>query len=702
MQRLPIEIMTYIANSLDLHDIFNLGTTCRQFLYLTTNEDICRTALEAHASYSAELQAACSTRQYARCLRRLVKIRDAIATASPYTAALVACADDFIYCNGMLCYTDGYESLRLLDLHRSAAAEVVIDTRALLQSVPEENLGQSKYKFRPVYYANGIVSCVYIPPKIEGRSRLVVVDVENKELLTCYRLESSHKLFVRNNQHYLYYGTHSTTGDDGFKRWALKQFNIRDRQWGASRLDLEHLVGSDMGATVCFEIIDDYFYALSSLTSFEVYETDWTSHYYGFRLPLGSLHSRDMQTTSKHSMWRRQHEEGPIDDRWSTLNLEKNAANGRLMVVECRREWLVDDSSSTRTSYRTELKFLNKDEVVDATSDFESELDDMEPSLDPDCLATRLSPTKHRRDPLQVHRGDSGSTVPAITLTHCFMRSYQQSCETFIDLVNEPAATDLMTQRPQLRSISRPRLAGPSGRREHLPDDQNQGNSQPHGTNKTFWWLPETDGNQRNEHLDILDNILNPMGKNHYGSISGVMDDRSMVYAVGQQSSPSKRPLVFISFDPAIRLEGLRSWPGGPTASFSKAKHFPGESKKIGPYPTPQSMSPSAPASRNRSFSEGCVPEPVQQTTEPEPEALVWGRVTSATYLETLRTIGTPIGFNFAYCGDRWGGLAGVADQTADGCVLDIWSEGLDTPTALTTGPALTPAASIGLPKREC
>ncbi|KAL0929472.1 F-box domain-containing protein [Colletotrichum truncatum] len=450
-----------------------------------------------------------------------------------------------------------------------------------------------------------MVSCIYIPPKAEGRSRLVVVDVENKELLTCFRLESSHKLFVRNSQHYLYYGTHSTTGDDGFKRWALKQFNIRDRQWGTGRLDLEHLVGSDMGATVCFEIIDDYFYALSSLTSFEVYETDWTSHYYGFRLPLGSLHSRDMQTTSKHSMWRRQHEEGPIDDRWSTLNLEKNAANGRLMVVECRREWLVDDSSSTRSSYRTELKFPIKDEVVDDTSDFESELDDMEPSLDPDCLATRLSPTKHRRDPLQVHRGDSGSTVPAITLTHCFMRSYQQSCETFIDLVNDPAATDLMTQRPQLRSISRPRLGRLS-----------QENCQSRRANNVSWWLP--DENLRNEHLDFLDRIVNPMSKHPGCGFSGIMDDRSMVYAVKRQD---RKALVFISFDPAIRLEGLISWPGGPTAPFSQPEHLSGGPKEMASCPS------------------------MHYTIE----GPAWGRKIQGKYLETLLTLENPIGFNFAH-----------------------------------------------------
>ncbi|KZL76123.1 F-box domain-containing protein [Colletotrichum tofieldiae] len=286
MQRLPIEIMTYIADSLDLHDIFNVSLVCSQFRYFVTNENICRAALETNASYSAEAQSARSSKQYARSLRRLVKTRDAIATAAPYSAAVVAEADEFIYCNGMLCYTHGHESLRLLHLHRSADSEIVIETRTLLQSVLGPDLGNSRYRFRPLYFAYGIVSCLFSPPKSEGRSRLIILDLQQKKLLAAHRLESTSKLFVRNNRQHLYYGTHSLTGDDGFKRWALKRFDICKEQWAPGHLDLEDLVGSDIGSTVCFDIIDGHFYGLSSLNTFEVYETDWTSYYYGFRLPM--------------------------------------------------------------------------------------------------------------------------------------------------------------------------------------------------------------------------------------------------------------------------------------------------------------------------------------------------------------------------------------------------------------------------------
>ncbi|KAF3809159.1 hypothetical protein GCG54_00011355 [Colletotrichum gloeosporioides] len=608
--------MTYITNPLGLHDIFNLALTCRQFSYLITNDDI------------SELRVIRSSKQYARGFRRLVKIRDAIATATPYSVAVVACANDFIYCNGMLCYTVGPERLRILDLHNSGSVEMVIDTAALLRSVPDENLGNNSYKFRPIHYAEGIVSCLYTPPKIEGRSRLLVLNLHERKLLTCHRLESHQKLFVRNTQNYLYYGTHSFVGDDGFKRWVLKQFSIRDQQWGSGHLDLEDIVGSDIGATVCFEIIDDYFYGLSSLSSFDVYETDWTSYYLGFRFPVGSSRPRDMQLTSKKKMWRRQHQEGPIDDRWSTLSLEKDPVGGNLMAVECRREYLVGDCSSTRTSYRTDLNFGGSDDSDSDQSDYEYDADEMEHPSDSTSAAAKTTPS---RDPSTVHRGDDGSTIPAATFTHCFIRSYHPSCETFMDLINDPAASETMIQRPQIRSISRSMPAG----RQQSSDKASE----------VSCWPQSLGTEKRGSSCEALGNILNPRGKQFHGPISGAMDDRSIVYAVGQPSHHSTRPLVFISFDPSIRLGGLTCWPGGPTGPpLVLQKPRSCEASSMGCYPTPQSMPDSAPTSRNASFSEGCMSDKKEAA---------WGSITPAMYSDSLRNIGTPTGFNFAYCGDH-------------------------------------------------
>jgi hypothetical protein len=49
---------------------------------------------------------------------------------------------------------------------------------------------------------------------------------------------------------------------------------------------------------------------------------------------------------------------------------------------------------------------------------------------------------------------------------------------------------------------------------------------------------------------------LNP--QSHLGNIEGTVDERSLVHTTGSQDKPQAN--IFISFDPAIRLEGLKRW----------------------------------------------------------------------------------------------------------------------------------------------
>ncbi|WQF76994.1 Putative F-box domain-containing protein [Colletotrichum destructivum] len=650
MQRLPIEILTYVTNSLGLHDLFNLSLVCRQFRYLVTNEDICRAALETNAPYSADVEKARSSKLYAHCLRRLVKIWNAVATAMPYSAAVVvADADDFIYSNGMLCYTQNNGTLRLLHLHGSADSEIVIDIYPLLLSIPGLAIEGTEFKFRLVHFACGIISCLYSPPKKRARSRLIIIDVQQRRLLTSHRLESTSNLFVRNNREYLYYGTHSVTRDNDYKRWGLWRFDICKEQWAADHLVLEDLVGSDIDSTVCFEIIDNHFYGLSSLETFDIYEAGTTSHYYGFRLPVGSVEAKDMQLTSNDAMWRREQEEGPIDDRWSTLKLEKDQVTGNIMVSECRREWVADDNSSLRTSYRTELVFpnqRNRPNDSDSGSDSESDAESNEISSTHSCSSSTTAPANQQRKPSMFHRGDDSSTTPAITFSQCFLRSYNHYCETFIDLFNDPVAYDSNMRSLQLRSISRFSHARNNHGLQRSPaDGSGEGDPQPFTPNRISWWPPKNDTSQKNSLLAELDKTLNPKGHDITTPIKGFMDDRSMIYAVEPRKSQSTRQLVFISFDPAIRLPNLKNWPGGPSMpARTQTNTLGNNATSTSPYPTPQSLPASAPASGNTCCSEGSYPGPRHPSPgQSDLRCPTWIRITPAAY--TLRK---PFGFDFA------------------------------------------------------
>jgi lysophospholipid acyltransferase (LPLAT)-like uncharacterized protein len=87
------------------------------------------------------------------------------------------------------------------------------------------------------------------------------------------------------------------------------------------------------GSTVCFQIQGGDFIALSNQTSFEVKELDWTSFYNCVRIPLGKAEP----VLKQHVFWQRQHEEGPINDSWTEISLQKDQRTNDLLIVECRK-----------------------------------------------------------------------------------------------------------------------------------------------------------------------------------------------------------------------------------------------------------------------------------------------------------------------------------------------------------------------------
>jgi hypothetical protein len=76
-----------------------------------------------------------------------------------------------------------------------------------------------------------------------------------------------------------------------------------------------------------------------SINWYQVEEIDWTSFYHCIQFPLNSPCKALLEKTENKSMWRRQYQEGPIDDRWTNLRLDEDESSGRLRIVEARKEW---------------------------------------------------------------------------------------------------------------------------------------------------------------------------------------------------------------------------------------------------------------------------------------------------------------------------------------------------------------------------
>ncbi|KAK2005507.1 hypothetical protein LZ32DRAFT_172469 [Colletotrichum eremochloae] len=133
------------------------------------------------------------------------------------------------------------------------------------------------------------------------------------------------------------------------------------------------------------------------------------------------------------------------------------------------------------------------------------------------------------------------------------------------------------------------------------------------------------------------------------------MDDRSLVYAVGPRAYQSKRPLVFISFDPAIRLANTKYWPGGPMASAQTQPKTQGDNTMdLCPYPQTQPLPASKLTFRSPSFSEGPCSGPKQVPTDLPPDAdrlnePICFRKFPAAYLHDAGATGKASGFSFAY-----------------------------------------------------
>lgn len=602
IRRLPFEVVALVVDYLGLDDVHSLSVCSRHFRFLAYDQAICKRLLQvrlicglhgdsgfadkdhhqtASGSTLEARQALCDGK-YARAFRRLLKRREAIASASPFLTAVVAFAESWLYENGVLCHIRERQ-LRLLDVHHSADREIVVDIRKLLDEAIPESRGTRKYKFQLLYQADGVVSCLYTHARPQLAHWLVVFNPGQTTVLAARRLDSVYKIFARNNADFLYYGVQSDIGDDGFRRWVLQGFNIRKGEWLADSLSLPDTVGSEIDATICFEIIDGYFCALTNHTSFETEKIEYTSYYDFFRFPLDLPSHEYIERPIKRDLFRRQNSEGPIDDRWTFMKIFSDELSGELKIIESRKEWLSGKSSATRTYYTKTLHITERRQESRGSprTDEEDEEDDQYAQDDrlAQCLGTASKSNKGRapdRDPSEVHVGDDGSNTIMFTLSKCFIRSYYPSSQAFLDLVDDPPQSEPCGQRIRIRAGARLRpaidmrhmsgFAGSSNNYHHHHGEAQQQQQQqvdPHEQSGVVSWPPEA----RSPALDDLHRVLNPPG--YVGAVHGTWDQRSLIYATGGEAKGSIKALVLVSFDPGLYLKGCRSFDDRSSTSSS-------------------------------------------------------------------------------------------------------------------------------------
>ncbi len=510
----------------------------------------------------------------ARALRRTAKRYEALATASPFVLATIGFCNTYLYCKGTLCYILG-DQLRVLDLRHSGCNELVINIPGLLGQVLPDVGENSQGTFQILYCAEEIISCIYRSTDPGSSAWLIAFHSTTLAILLFQELEVTNKIFARHNKKYLYYGTHSDIGADGFRKWVLSGYDFEAGQWFEHKIHLRDMVGSEINSTICFEFYRGYLYGLASQTSFENQEIDWTSFYHCIRFPLSSPCPELVQKADNRGMWRRQHREGPIDDRWSSLNLDIDESTGELGIVEARREWYLGSSKSQRTYYKTPIYFPDDEDLLDGylQETYASSSSAAGSSELPNDPLLRLrtkedNPTYApplRRLPQNVHNTRDGEHRPTFTLAKSLLRTYHTFCNTFIDFVDDPLPSDwTQSQRLRLRAGARypkpPLLDDASGLARQPSADLETAMEEIYKDSEIKFWPPaqEPNAQERNKDVEELYEILNPTES--LGGVTGMGDERGIVYTTGL--GPKLKTLVFIGFDPGVRLEGLRQWPG--------------------------------------------------------------------------------------------------------------------------------------------
>ncbi|KKP01865.1 hypothetical protein THAR02_06030 [Trichoderma harzianum] len=533
LSRVPSEILRLIAVNLGPDDLFHLAISSPQFEHIMYDPVICRKVLES-IKFSSGYRQERETGKYDKALRRLIKRREALQMARPFHVLEVSSeALHFTYTNGALCYT-------------TKQLSPVYEHRLRILTLEGPSVEESPTSVR----------------------WLIIYSLKEGKLLDARPLLSTVNIFVRNNSQYLYYGTKSYPGQ-GQRRWVLEGFSLKDLEWFPRRTILWDLAGAEMGSTICFEIFGNHLYGVTSqeLAEAEEYEWDSPGHpidsfYYAFRLPL-----RDpgrIQILPRSALWRRGATDGPIDDRWNHLQIAQDEKSGQISIFETRKEWL--SSWSRRTCYRKQLCWPSVPESTDGQTD--GHPDDRPEDSEDEC-PDNLDSMAHYESASEnsVHRGDTGFSSSTFDFRNTPVRSYNPSCQAFVDIVSTTTAASPTAKRLRLRVRRRPQEPCPTSESGHMPSSPTERADSANDSEGQYVRLWPADkgeqgSEQPNQSLDhYVDEILSRQA--HFDEVDWAMDERVVIFSPKSLNClVEPRSLILISFDPGLNFQNLCRWVG--------------------------------------------------------------------------------------------------------------------------------------------
>ncbi|KAJ5793444.1 hypothetical protein N7457_000043 [Penicillium paradoxum] len=581
LDTLPFDVFYQIATLLDDRDFIQLTRTNRALYSLSQSEQISRKIVENVLLHSKEGQAAQAAQSgFRKAVGHRFAIHEAVATADPYSVACVGYGASFLYNQGHLCYRADYW-IRLLYVHGVALRERVIDLR---QAIPKlMNTGpvgpDVADRVTLLSYSDDIlVFKVADDDEDATDATLFAVNMAWREynqkkarLLFEESISASAPIFVRHSGSYLWYGTF-TEADGSGSVWSITGLDLMSLEF--IEFTLDRVVDGDLGQTLCFEMHDEHLYAVSTQVAPDDQELHSSFYHWFCHAP------REDGRKWNGRFWRREHQEGPINEMWTDLSIRKDETTGRPVILECRREWRDGKSENHRTYYTQRLP--TPEEALAPLSGGTVQTPcwmSMGGDLENDDPYDER-PAKRLRRHFHAEYESGATKRQEFIAARTKHRSYHLGASTFVDIVNDPAGDNLRSRdRIRLRTVSRKRkcpideegVEGPRNR--FFPPTQLDSEGCPvEGSTERFecrgvrMWPPE-------DAPSALQELLCPGPRT--GSVKSIADERSIIYSIDAPGLPPKhQALILISFDPAFRIPITAPLP---TAMSPPACHNPRE-----------------------------------------------------------------------------------------------------------------------------
>ncbi|SPN97380.1 uncharacterized protein DNG_00894 [Cephalotrichum gorgonifer] len=554
---LPLEVMFRVAEELQPEDVFHLGLTSKNLAHLIRSQALCKIVLSAQARFSAEAVCAQKDGDYARGLRALAKRRNAIRAAKPFHVALLGVGTSFIYKDGVLCYVMENGLVRLLDIRRSADHEVVIDVRRMVRHCcPVDIPSFELYKIKLIHYAHGILTCILaIRVHDDGVLQyILVIKPRSARLILAELLNPFRSIHVSNTDEFLFLYAIGPGSAFGFRK--AHQLDLKTGEWFPRPRMFIMTEGTP--PYVYFEILDGYVYAITDSVVCEDSGQFINSPETGIgrhtnRFPILSSPDGNPEVGMTRGTWVQAYSAAKSDERWTFMRVEKDEATGKIVVFQIRQEWSEHGHNRSRTCIRREMvswaenrlvtNALMNDPLVGVayhgnpfhaeTSSALSNLQGQQYEDDADGEEDgNLLPPGTR-----LHHGDNSSTVPHYGAQQCFIRSYFSTTGSFVDLVNDTHRHNGQEQSLRLRVMTE--SAG--------------------GGNETVFWPPAANDTKNSDpRMEEVRRVLNQPG--YDGDLEWKVDSRSFVYSMGANAHSTQKVIVYVGFDPTVKLRHLKAF----------------------------------------------------------------------------------------------------------------------------------------------